>query len=565
MSSAKLFLERALILLLSAGYLVAFKQTLPHGDALRIVRQIDAGTLAWNPNHLIFDPFGYGLHRLLQAGWPALEPLTTFAVISGVSTVASLLVFHGIIIRAGVSQPVVRLLSVTALFASATFLAVAVSQYYFMIQMPFLLGAMGGYFALLGSRVDSKAANRSIHSMGALLALATAIMFSNLFLVIAAGVAVAWSSSSWRRFDIRRAVRFYVAAAAVGFPIFVAGYLLSDSDNGFLVWLSSYEGKGHSELNSFYGLKWTMPGVVQGLSMVGFNLFVGSLLDSAGLGTVLSVIAFDREFEFIPQWGRIVASVIAMPAVLAVNAGALYFAFRAFGREPAVRFMVVWIAALALFNFLWNVGDEIFWFQTVPAVWLLVLMWHGQTGSILSSRSGCGLGFPSLVPLIAALGILCSLLLIVNTLNAVMPGSDTEYAKRKRAHASLFNDGDMEILPGWDRQKWLSFDSDGPDVERLMLMNMVLAGPESNSRIEDLPDLVHRQLSGGGRVFAARVYELDNDLMPWYALHDAGWSRSRIKLLLAQFCRRRAAEIDGVVFHELYLCGQPSPGVTGGN
>lgn len=564
MSDRKLFFERALILLLSAGYLLAFKQTLPHGDALRIVRQIDAGALAWNPNHLLFDPLGYGLHFLLQSSLPALAPLATFEIISGVSTVVSLLIFHELIVRAGVNQQVVRLLSVAALFASATFLAVAVSQYYFMLQMPFLLGAINSYFSLLQSGGERKRMNASIHSMGVLLALATAIMFSNLFLVLVAGLAVACAAPSWRRWETRNAVRFYAIAALVGFPIFLAGYALSDPGSGFLTWLLSYEGKGQSELNAFYGLKWTMSGIVQGFSMVGFNLFLGNLLDSAGFGTVLSVIAFDRGFEFVPQWGRIISSAIAMPAVLTLNVGVLYFGLRAFRNEPAVRFMVVWIAALVLFNFLWNVGDEIFWFQMVPPVWLLFLMWHGQARAILFSSSRSGFGVLAVGPLVAALVFLCSVLLIVNTLNAVMPGSDRKYADRKREHAALFKDGDMEILPGWDRQKWLSFDSDGPKVDRLMLMNMVLASSKSDRRIEDLPDLVHRQLDGGGRVFVARVYDLDHDLMPWYALHDAGWPRSRIKLLLGAFCNRRAAEIDGVVFHELYFCGQPSPGAKDG-
>src|SRR5688500_6099612 len=87
----------------SAAYLTWFNHTLPHGDALRIVRQIQSSTLVWNPNHLLLDPLGYASYRLSSALGLSLDPLACFELLSAAATIISLLLFHAVLGRAGVS------------------------------------------------------------------------------------------------------------------------------------------------------------------------------------------------------------------------------------------------------------------------------------------------------------------------------------------------------------------------------------------------------------------------------------------------------------------------------
>lgn len=552
--SARVAFERILITVLFAAYLVTFRQNVPHGDALRIVSQIESATLNWNPNHLLFDPIGYALYRLFEWAGVPITVLGAFELISGASTIASLWVFHVILCQIGVRGAIIRVLVVAALFSSAAFLAVAVSQYYFMVQMPFLLGAIHQYFSLQRRISGEPRVGRPEYAMGALLAIATTIMVSNIFLVFVGAVSVTAASSDQNGLNMRNAARLLMAAGAIGFPVFIAGYALSDSHADMFTWLLSYEGKEDGGLNAFYGIKWTLPGILQGVSMVGFNLLIGSLVDSAGFGTVLSVWAFGYEFEFIPQWHRIILAMTALPVIVLMNCGVAFFTLRCFHREPAVSFLAGWIVALVTFNFFWNVGDEIFWFQIVPPVWLLLLAWQGKVGSEFISPRCVTAGRLPPTTFAVALAVTVGLLLLVNTENSVAPGADREFEQKKSQHAALFRDGDMEVLPGWDRQKWFSIDKSGPAVERIVLMELALSGDYSDYGMASLPARVGKALQRGNRVIVARLYETDDDLMPWYALRALNWPRPRIKSLLGKFCVRRVTVINGIAFDELTSC-----------
>jgi hypothetical protein len=140
-------------------------------------------------------------------------------------------------------------------------------------------------------------------------------------------------------------------------------------------------------------------------------------------------------------------------------------------------------------------------------------------------------------------------------MNAVMPVSDDKFFVNQRQHDSMLRSGDLLIVPGWDQQKWMGAGSDSPAVRRLLLMNMAVAPEGSQEVLSALPDIVREHVRTGGRVIVGRVFDRDQDLMPWYALAETGWPRARIQELLAPFCVRPVGEIDGIVFRELHECG----------
>ena len=552
-SRSAILWERLGIGLACSVYLWVFNRELPHGDALRIVRQVESSDLIWNPNHLLFDPLGFGFHRLLTGLGLQIPVLGSFELISAIATLVSLWMFHALLCRAGVASRALRLLTCAALFASASFLTVAVNQYYFMVQMPFLIGALYCYAGFLQTR-----ANRDLHLMGGLLAVASAIMFNNVLITGLAGIAVGFAQANWRSFDWRNCLRLWAVAAAVGFPVFFAGHALSDSHSNLITWVLSYEGTEGGGLNEHYGMKWNLARVIQGVAMVGYNFTLGNMVENAGLGTVLAVLVFGNELEFVPQWGKIVLSLAVSLPVLVLHLWLVWYVLRNLARDAAVRMFAAWLVAYLLFNFLWNVGDEIFWLQILPVIWLVVLHAQGATPGLRPAPAGSAPAAGEPLPTggwrFRSLTALVALLLVVNTLTAVVPVSSSAYENNQRRHTAMLREGDLEIVPGWDQQKWMAVE-DGPQVRKLLIMNMALSSTESP---EQLPAIIDEQLARGGRVIVGRVFDKDEDLMPWYSLADRRWPRAKIQKLLSRYCTKPLADIDGIVFRELYACAQPA-------
>jgi hypothetical protein len=545
--------DRVLILAGAMLYLIIFWQIIPHGDALRVVRQIESSNLIWNPNHLIFDPIGYAVYRLLSRFLADVTPLASFEIISVIATLVSLMIFYEILLRLGVKKHD-RMLVIVGLFASASFLGLAGSQYYFMVQMPFLLGALYLYIDFILKYRAGLHAGSNLYGMGVLLALAAAVMFNNLLVVIASGLAVGFVHTTWRRWEWKNTLRLYVAAAAIGFPVFIIGYYFSGTTSSLIDWLLSYSGDSVGTHNAYYGLKWTLSGVVQGAIKTGFNYILGSIVEVAGLGTVMSVIVFGQTYEFIPQWSKIVASLIVIPPTMLMTLWILYFIFRRVSAEPAVRYLALWLLAYVAFNYLWDCNDEIFWIQTIPVVWLLLLLSLGaMCEPILLGNVGIFARAPGSWRW-KGITVYVALLLAVNTMNLIVPLADRNYFEKQSRHSRLLREGDLQIIPGWDQQKWFMLDKEAPNVRRLVLMNMALAGSNSAEEMRRLPEYVESQLRGGGRVIVARLFDLDEDIMPWYGLQRLGWSRNRIQDLLSPFCNRKIDQIESVVIRELYTC-----------
>ena len=61
-------------------------------------------------------------------------------------------------------------------------------------------------------------------------------------------------------------------------------------------------------------------------------------------------------------------------------------------------------------------------------------------------------------------------------------------------------------------------DENAPRVQQLLLMNLAVAGPGKPGSMEHLPETIDAQLRSGGRVIVGRLYDKDEDQLPWYGL-----------------------------------------------
>lgn len=547
--------ETSVLTAIAAAYFVVFRQVPPHGDALRIVSQIDDGQLIWNPNHLLLDPLGYALFELVEyldlASW---EVEHYFIAISVVSASASLFVFDRLVCWTGVSQRW-RLAAFGGFFATASFIGFGGSQYYIMIQMPFVLAAIHHYFRYASSSKQGCSNLNRLFYVGLLLGIAAAFMFHNVVAIAAMGCLAAWDAEMLRRpFSAwTRAGAVWLGAASVGLPIFISGHVASGSDSGLFQWVLAYAGESDSRLNEFYGLKVTLPRLMEGVARTGFKLLVGNLVEPAGVGTLVWVVLTGQNLEFQPQWLRIIASALVIPVALLVSIWVYAFIGLNFARFYIAKFAGVWLFSYAAFNFLWDSHDPSFWISAVPAFWLTLVM--GMSGisvpglidrGSLSQR-------PKRSRSIVYLSVFVLALLIVNTWNLVIPQADPNFRVHQHQRSNFLKAGDVEIIPGWD-QRWFSLDGVSPMIERISLMSMALAERGDPNEISNLPQIIDTRLSDGRRVLIARLYDLDGEIMPWYSLSRLGWSRDKIQRQLSVFCHRVAFTIDDVVFHEIYHC-----------
>lgn len=549
-SQGQIWWERLTIIVSTAIYLIAFSRIVPHGDALRIVRQIHEQQLLWNPNHLIFDPLGYAWFELLGKLGFSLSVLDSFELLSGISAGLSLLLFHAILLRAGVRWWVVRLTAVAGLFASQGFLSMAISQYYFMVQMPFLLGTLYLALRFFQFEQEGKECHYCLYSMGALSAISGALMFNNVLLVGMLGLMVGFPRRRGSSWIYANSARLWGVAAAVGVPVFVLGYVLSGSNDNFFRWLLSYQGESASSLNELYGVVWNWKGAAESLARVGFNLFSANLIENAGLGTVIRAFLFWEPLEFIPEITKMVLAISLTPVISGLLLMLLYWGILHIKRDRVVQFAYVWMGSYIIFNFLWSSGGDLFWFQTLPILWLLLLMHLGATKELNAATDNYGQGRWKLWALFS----IVPALLTVNTLSTVVPVSLIDIEARGKEYTSMLRDGDLVINPGWDGFGWLQPDPKKIRVEQLTLMDMALRAVDDELHIQKLPNIVQNHLNHGQRVVVVRLYDKDSGVNPWYGLSRLGWSRARIQQLLNRFCYREVGKVDDVVLREINLC-----------
>lgn len=546
------WIERLGIVTLATFYLVTFNRVVPHGDALRIVRQIEDGRLIWNPNHLIFDPLGYGWFSLLQRLGFGISALDSFEIISGVTAVASLLLFHALLLQVGITGRGMRALAVGGLFGSQAFLSMSISQYYFMVQMPFLLGVLLLAVRLISREAAGRECTKCIYGMGILSAIAGTLMFNNVLLVGALGLASGLAVRPKPSWNVANVIRLWLSAAAVGVPVFVFGYMASGTSSSFFQWLLSYQGDSDTKLNDLYGMDWTLQGVAVSIARAIFAMLSSSTIETAGMGTVIRVVTLREPLEFVPEVLKLSLALCLTPIVAMTVAALFIWGALRLRQDRLVQFNFAWLGAYFVFNVLWSSSGDLFWFQVLPVLWLLLMVCLQVSKFSLSDTAAGGRRYVSkarwlLIPIVPAL-------IIVNTLQTAVPVSRVDLAALGRDHMSLLQEGDIQILPGWDGFGWLPLDAAGPTVSRVTLMDMALEKESSDRHIKHLPRVVADQLASGRRVIVGRLFDRDRGINPWYGLSRLGWPRARIQSLLGRYCTKELGRVDDVVFRQIVEC-----------
>jgi hypothetical protein len=164
-----------------------------------------------------------------------------------------------------------------------------------------------------------------------------------------------------------------------------------------------------------------------------------------------------------PPSGRPHPKILA-PAVISLNVRTGAFIMRRIRRDAPVRILALWVGAYIVFNFFWSTGDDIFWFQIIPAIWLFILMAKGFMTAIMQDNEE---NVPSSVSNIWGWYLIIALvplLFLVNTRSVVLPFTGSKYYINQARHEALFLNGDLEIIPGWDSQKWMLLSKDAPAV-----------------------------------------------------------------------------------------------------
>jgi hypothetical protein len=372
------------------------------------------------------------------------------------------------------------------------------------------------------------------------------------FLVIALGLVAGFAARDSSLWNYRNALRLWVAAAVVGFPVFIGGYAASATAGDFLGWLSSYQGDTQSRLNELYGIEWTLKGAAVSLSRATFHLIAASTIETAGMGTAIKAVVLREPLEFVPESGKFMLALALIPVIGGTVIVLLFWMVRRLPHDRLTQFAFAWIGAYFLFNIFWSSSTDQFWFQVPPALWLMLMAYLGADSGMTYTGAAEFRTQNSWKVWLLTLSV--PALLAANTLQTVVPVSLVDYDRKRAEHMAILRDGDLEIVPGWDGNSWMEIDPFGPRVERLALMDMALQEKASDRHIRHLPIAVGEHLASGGRVVVARLYDKDHGINPWYGLSRLGWPRSKIVAQLDGYCQRYLATVGDVVFREVFLC-----------
>lgn len=539
-----LWVQRAAVLLGAAVYLYVFRTKIPSGDALVYLSHVRDGLLVLNPNHLLMDPLAY---VWCQAAWSLGIPgdgIVALKLLSAVGTLVSLLLFDLALTAAGVRPWYVRLAAVAGLFSSKYFLTMAVSEEFFMVQMPLLIAAL--WILVVYTKSNDRAKDKRLMlGLGVLLAAATTVSINNGALLIFLAIALLLSRRLPWSFRLRNVGLLAAGAAAVGFPAFISAYILSDAGVSFTQWLTAYQGDADNPIAGLYGIELTPVGVLISLSRLGFNFFA-NFAEFGPLGTVLKAAVFGEPLEMRVSWLETVLGIVCVALIASASVGFLNWLLRGGKRLPIARFGIAWIFGFCVFNFYWNDSSDQFWFQLLPVLWLLLLFYLGAATSVAGNGNVRKTG--ALVVMLVAVPAL----LVLNTTLAIGGRVFVDMERYQAQHRRIIDVGDLEVIPGWDELRWLAPTDAFPDYDQLTLMDLVTdKTADGEPLIETLPDLVHARLAAGRRVFVARLYDLDESPRPWDHLRELDWPRERIQGLLSAFEAHEVQTIGGVTIREL--------------
>jgi hypothetical protein len=151
---------------------------------------------------------------------------------------------------------------------------------------------------------------------------------------------------------------------------------------------------------------------------------------------------------------------------------------------------------------------------------------------------------------------------VMGTLNSaqeILPSSGAVAERQIAAHRMLLRDGDLEVVPGWDSQRWLRLDPSFPAVRQVNLMTTALLPPDDPAHISRLDEVLTAHLRTGGRVVIARLYDLDSDPRPWDQMRKLGWPRESVQASLTRFQTIPLGRIRDVRFRELRAPSDSGP------
>jgi hypothetical protein len=546
--------ERLLLALATLLYLWVFATVVPSGDGLVYVWHIDAADVWINPNHLLMDPVGYAVCKLLWGLGLPIETLDVLKLISAVCTVATLLLFHSVLVAAGIASRWVRVCAVAGLFASRNFLTMALSEEFFMLQMPMLAGAL-----LMLVKLELHQYSRPwvpAATLGALLALATAVTINNVLLGVVVVLYLFFVAPD-RREGLVRAGTTAAAATAVTLPIFFIAYIASGAEGNFVHWLVAYQGaEGSGAPAGLYGISLTPAGIATSLARLALNSFT-NLLSIGYLGTMMKSLAFGAPLEIEPQPFRFVLGVVLLLSVIAAVLLLAWWMFRSFREQRLVRVALMWMIAYYGFNFFWDDSSDQFWFQILPALWLLLALFAQAGANRLAGSTTRLVRQPGLLLLF----VLAPALLLANTLQEVVPKAFYDMEGYTAQHRAMLREGDLEIIPGWDDVRWIGVDESFPRVKQVNLMTVAMLPKTNPDYISQLFPEIEAHLQKGGRVIIARVFDKDEDPRPWDQLRKLGYSRNKLQQELSRYEVRPLTSIGTTVFRELRLKqgGEPAP------
>lgn len=538
--------ERLLLAVATLLYLWVFATVVPSGDGLVYVWHIEASDVWINPNHLLMDPVGYAFCQVLWGVGLPIETIDALKLISAACTVATLLLFHSVLVAAGIASRWVRVGAVAGLFASRNFLTMAVSEEFFMLQMPMLAGAL-----LMLVKLERSQYSRSwvpAATLGALLALATAVTINNVLLGVLVVLYLFFAAPD-RREGLVRAGTTALAAAGTALPIFLIAYLASGADDSFFHWLVAYQGaEGSGAPAGLYGISLTPAGIAMSLGRLALNSFT-NLLSIGYLGTMMKSLVFGAPLEIDPQPFRFVLGVVLLISVIVGVLLLAWWMLRSFREQPLVRVALMWMVAYYGFNFFWDDSSDQFWFQILPPLWLLLALF-AQTGADRMAAANTGwVRQPGLLLLF----VLAPTLLLANTLQEVAPKAFQDMEGYAAQHRAMLREGDLEIIPGWDDVRWIGLDNSFPRIKQVNLMTVAMLPKTSPDYISQLFPEIEAQLQKGGRVIIARVFDKDEDPRPWDQLRKLGWSRDRLQQQLSRYEARPLTTIGSTTFRELRL------------
>ncbi|MCW9014609.1 MAG: hypothetical protein OQL06_12570 [Gammaproteobacteria bacterium] len=545
-SSKHFWAEKIIVALFAAFYLYIFRTVVPNGDALYYASNVVSGSIVFNPNHMLMDPIGILASNLFWAIGIEIEIMDVFKIISGFSCVVALIIFHSILLEIKVKSLLIRIAAITLLFSSRNYLSMAITEEYYMVQMPFLMLALLYSLRWIGYQSTGTKSNYPLYIIGISLGFLTAIALNNIFVLFFIGLYLGFVNNN-KSYQLAPTFTVWAFASLILLPLYLGAYFYSSSNLGFHEWFFSYQGKSENPTEVLYGLELSVKGVLISISKLIYNMPV-NFVDVGGLGTVLKSHIFSIELEYNANYFKIIIGTFVLLLFVIFLLLLTYWSILLNRHFRLIQYSLIWVASFLVFNFYWNDSSDQFWFQILPVLWIMILIMLGLTEYSEDNKILNNFSHKSVQ---AVLPAFACLLLVMNSLNVMSPLTFENIEEKYKLHKSLIQENDMEIFTGWDNMQWMVTDESFPKHERLMLMELALETNKDSVIMKNLPTLIKSHLKNGHRVIVSRLFEKDHEVRPWDNLRKAGWPRSRIISLLEEFDYKILTKIGGVSFYQL--------------